>query len=440
MRIGRSVGGRVDRLAHSRIIQRPAGGGSDNDGEYPKDHETGTAGVARPASIWRIWQKVHRHAAKWLGRIAAGALPAARRRSVMADGECEFAIFGSTPLAQLLAGLLAAEHRRPVCLVGTPWSPFHLPRRFDLSVLPATRPESWAMLAEGTAETLKLLGGIGRGLFERLDPLFIGELPPSIDMLAHMRHVAGGLGLAVERVTDTRIVGAGAGCRIRDAATLVPGRTEPALEAWLAQQGVRHLPIEETVATLRRDGSVRLERAGEVVEARQAVLADDAAIRRHVPADILAKVLRVQAASSVVTEPARPLAAPFVHYLDRGVMLGQRGRGPITAIATGEQEVLPRIGSCLAPQAPLLRAGQTRFERLDTLDGAPLVGVPTGSRVTVIAGLGISAAFLAPALARLLAGAASEAEQAYFGARGTRGPARRQAADWSEHGLPGHAA
>ena len=43
-------------------------------------------------------------------------------------------------------------------------------------------------------------------------------------------------------------------------------------------------------------------------------------------------------------------------------------------------------------------------------------------------------------LARLLAGAASEAVQAYFGARGTRGPARRQGADWSEHGLPGHAA
>src|SRR5690606_13771671 len=109
-------------------------------------------------------------------------------------------------------------------------------------------------------------------------------------------------------------------------------------------------------------------------------------------------------------------------------------------IATGEQEVLPRIGSCLVAQAPLLRAGQTRFERLDTLDGAPLVGVATGSRITVVAGLGIRAASLAPALARLLAGAASEAEQAYFGARGLRGPARRQVADWTEAGLPGHAA
>ncbi|HEV7276160.1 MAG TPA: hypothetical protein VGN80_07730 [Devosiaceae bacterium] len=360
----------------------------------------------------------------------------------MAGKTCDLAIFGSTPLAQLLAGLLAAEHGQSVCLVGTPWSPFHLPRRFDLSVVPATRPETWALLAEGTAETLRLLAGIGRGLFERVDPLVIGETAASIDMLAHLRHVASGTGLAAERVTDSRIVAAGTGCRIRDAALLVTGRLEPALESWLDRQGVQRLPADHTSASLRRDGSAQLQQGGEIVDARRVVLADDAAIRRHLPAEIVAKVLQPRAVSSVVTEPARPLAAPFVHYLDRGVMLGQRGgRGPVTALADGDQEVLPRIGSCLAAQVPLLRAGQTRFERLETLDGAPLVGSVAGSKATLIAGFGVGGAFFAPALARLLAGAASAAEESYFAARGgARAAARRQAADWTDAGRTGHAA
>lgn len=385
---------------------------------------------------------MHPHTRKCGARIDAALPRAAGQRGVMAGSTRDLAIFGSTPLAHLLAGLLAAEHGNSVCLVATPWSPFHLPRRFDLSVVPATRPESWALLAEGTAETLRLLGGIGRGLFERIDPLFIGETAASIDMLAHLRHVASGFGVAAERVTDSRIVAAGTGCRIRDAALLVAGRIESALESWLDRQGVQRLPAGETAATVRRDGSVLLEHGGESMEARRLVLADDTSIRRHLPAEVLAKALQPQAASSVVTEPARSLAAPLVHYLDRGVMLGQRGgRGPVTALAAGDEEVLPRIGSCLRAQVPLLRAGQTRFERLQTLEGAPLIGAVAGSRATVIAGLGMGGAFFAPALARLLAGAANEAEQSYFTARGgTRSAARQQVADWPDAGRAGRAA
>ena len=39
----------------------------------------------------------------------------------------DFAIFGSSPLALLLGGLLATTHGKAVCLIGEPWSPWPLP-------------------------------------------------------------------------------------------------------------------------------------------------------------------------------------------------------------------------------------------------------------------------------------------------------------------------
>jgi hypothetical protein len=90
---------------------------------------------------------------------------------------------------------------------------------------------------------------------------------------------------------------------------------------------------------------------------------------------------------------------------------------------------------------PLLRAGQSSFTQLLTVDGAPIVGSLGGVRATVIAGLGVGAAFLAPALARLLAGVAGDSEQAFFAARGApRGESRRQVADWTDMAQPEPAA
>src|SRR5690554_5118850 len=145
----------------------------------------------------------------------------------MDDRRFDFAVVGSTPLAGLLAGLLADPHGHRVCLIGERWSPFQLTRRFDLSVMAMTRPESWALLRTSSEETLKLLRGLGRGLFERVDPLFIAETPQSIDFLAHMRHMARASGYGAEPVASRRLPGSG--CRLRDAALLVPGRIEAAL-------------------------------------------------------------------------------------------------------------------------------------------------------------------------------------------------------------------
>ena len=331
----------------------------------------------------------------------------------------DFAVCGSTPFACLVAGLLGTVHGRRVCLVGDDWSPYQLIRGFDVSVMPATRPETWMMLKRGSAETLKLLGGIGKGLYERVDPLFVGETRASADALGHMRWVALGLGIAAERVVDRAIIENGSICRIRDAAMLVHGKAEPALFAWLDKEAVPRLPAAETGIALRRDGGATLTAGKQILDAAHIVLADDSAILARLPANDRHAAIRVSDFSSVLTEPAAPLAAAMIHYLDRQVDLCQRAtKGPISILGGGPTEnVLARIGASLAAQGRLKRAGQAVFRSISTADGAPIVGRTRTFKATVIAGLGASAAFLAPAIARFLAGAASEDEQIYMGAR-----------------------
>ncbi len=60
----------------------------------------------------------------------------------MSQPTADFAVFGGTPLARLLAGLLAAKHGRRVVFVGESLSGYRLPRSIDLTVAPLTRPKA----------------------------------------------------------------------------------------------------------------------------------------------------------------------------------------------------------------------------------------------------------------------------------------------------------
>ena len=348
----------------------------------------------------------------------------------MADRAFDFAICGSSPFARLLAGVLATAHGKRVCLVGAAWSPYRLPRGFDLSVMSATRPETWLMLKRGDAETLKLLASIGKGLYERIDPLFVGEAGTSMERLGHMRWVALGLGFAAERAIDRSVTEAGAICRIRGAAMLVAERAEPAIDAWLAKAGVSRRTGAMTSIAQQRDGTFILG-GGDDAAAQSVILADDEALLDRIPAGERHRLLTVAPQTSLVTEPARPLPAPIIAYLDREVVLHQRqgkGQASIAVLAGGEADAAaPRIGSALAAHGRLRRAGQARFLAVGTLDGAPLIGRLGKGRLIGIAALGPSAAFLAPMLARHFAGAASEDESQYFAARDVARAAHRAA-------------
>ena len=349
----------------------------------------------------------------------------------MAENPYEFAIFGSTPLAGLIAGLLATEHHKRVCLVGEPSSAFRLPRGIDIAAMPATRPESWALLQQTTPEVVRLLGKIrGRPGMRHIDPVFVAETAEGADALSHMRHVAMEFGYQVERLPGGT---QGIGYRLRDAVLLHRGRLEPALISWLEKSGVGLLSSAQTSAVIKRDGSVRLDFAGRTIEASHAVLADDASILNHLDVGERDRTLQVNTATAVLTEPTPPLAAQAMIYVDRGVTLVRGPGGGIAAIGLGRPEqAIARIGGCLAGRGPLRRAGQRIFRTIDTVDGAPMIGTARGLKATVLAGLGLSGAFMAPAIARLVAGNASESEKRYFTAREAgRGNARALVADFA---------
>ena len=347
----------------------------------------------------------------------------------MADGGYDHAICGSTAFAMLLAGLLAAEHGRRVCLIGEAWSPYRLPRRVDVSVAAVTRPETWALLKRETPDILKLLGSIGRGLYERADPLFIAETPAEVDRLGHVRWTAAAYGFAAERVVDPAITTSGAICRIRDAAMLVTGRAEPALEAWLDKLGVVRLPELTTTVTAKRDGTATIAANDRETEAGSLILADDTAIlARQTPSD-RHRLLTITACTAILTEPApRALPAPLCFYLDRELVLYQRAaKNAVVALAHGDPDTArARLGASTGAVGAVRPTGQALFRCVETLDGAPLIGRSGRLKAIIAAGLGDTAAFVAPAVARVLADAATEDDAAYFTAREVSKAAHRQ--------------
>jgi len=350
----------------------------------------------------------------------------------MQDNAFDHLIIGSTPLAGLVAGLLAREHGKRVCLLAEPFSAFGLERRFELSIDLVSRPETLILLKRLAAETLKLIAGIGRNLTDRVDPLFVAETRASIAALGHFQHLAQALDIAAERSAD-RTISAGSILRLRGQHLIAHARFAPALDAWLAAAEVRRLDPVATEITLRKDGTARIVANGIEVEAAQVLLADDEAVQAHLSPDAWDRAIVRVPAAALLLQPAKPAPHPISVWLDRGLALRQEPKGPLAALATGPRDTAEaRLASAATKSLPLRRAGEARFDALATSDGAPMLAPGRGTKVMHLAGFGRSAAFYAPALARQLAGVASADEAAWFAARGaTRGNLRLNAAEFA---------
>ncbi len=243
-----------------------------------------------------------------------------------------------------------------------------------------------------------------------------------------MRWLAAGFGFAAERAIDRTITSDGTICRIRDAALLVSGKVEPAIDAWLAKAEIRRFPAADTALAFRRDGTATVTAGAAAFDAGTVLLADDDAILTRLALADRHRLLTISAGTGVLTEPAKPLSAALIQYLDRQVSIYQRGmKGPVTALSAGDAiTAAPRIGASLAPLGRLKRSGQAIFRSVDTADGAPLIGRLGKGKASIVAGLGPSAVFVVPAIARLLAGAATEEDARYFEPRDVSKAASRQ--------------
>lgn len=335
----------------------------------------------------------------------------------MTEGKVDFAVLGATPQARLVAGLLAGTHGKLVLFVGESQSGYRLPRGIDLSAFALTRPETWALLKTAVPETLRLVTRIGgRRCVRRLDPIVFADGRAGKEALSHVRHMAGAFGLAAERVPGALLGEGRAGIHLRDTALLNRPVLEPALDRWLAQQGVL---TGATAITMRADGSGwGMRDPGGRVEIGHVVLADDAAILAYLPEPAWPPVLRRQLATTILTEPTAPIAAPVMYQLDSGLTLMQQTERGIAAMGPGAlNPFAAALAVLLGDQRQVRQAGQSSYMQVVAADGAPVAGRMRGSGPDLLAGFGPTGAFFAPAIARWLCGKATEAENAWFAAR-----------------------
>src|SRR3954447_31033 len=118
----------------------------------------------------------------------------------------DFAIFGSSALSALLAGLLAHDHGKRVIRIAEPVSPQRLPRRIDIALPFATRPATWRLLRQAEAEMAALMRSIeAPDAIMPTEVQIVADLPETATALAHVNHVAQGYGMAVRHGTFRKV-------------------------------------------------------------------------------------------------------------------------------------------------------------------------------------------------------------------------------------------
>ena len=306
--------------------------------------------------------------------------------------EFDVAVVGTSLFSGLLGGILARDHGRKVVRVGRPLSAQRLPRGLNLALPLATRPESWRMLRQAEAETRILLGSVGvPESIGTIEAELIADLSDTSAALDHLAHMAVGYGHQVRRD--------GAGWGFRRVTVLDAAPIEKRMGDWLLATGAASID----------EGSV---------DAALTVLADDDAIFDELPeAERPAPLVSQPMTSTLLV--SRPLPAPIRRYADRGVTLLTRPGNTVLALISGDNDVDARLASTLPGPFPMKRLATTRYRRFTTRDGASVIG-RLGARL-VIAGLGDTAPFFAPSIARLIAGTAQDDERRWFEAHDPAG-------------------
>src|SRR5690606_8404733 len=161
-------------------------------------------------------------------RVLWGLIATGRLAEAMTQTQVELVIFGSTPLASLLAGLLHAVHGKKVAFAGASHARYSLPRGLDLSVGLMTRPESWALLARTMPETSRLLAIFaGRYAFQHVMSVFFADGMQGQEVLWQFYHMAFAFYESAEVAAPSQLERDRKGVRIRDAIRLNRPVNEP---------------------------------------------------------------------------------------------------------------------------------------------------------------------------------------------------------------------
>ncbi len=340
----------------------------------------------------------------------------------MAENETlhfDFMLVGSSLQAGLIAGLLAREHKKKVCLICDQSTEFRLSREFSFSVDCITRPQTWQLLAQSRTEAFKLLTSIGGGKsVGRINPIFVATTSGDAQALAHMFHVARGYGFEVEQEGSGGLSTAKKILRIRGARSVEQKLFRPALGRWLVDSAVHIASTNDLALTTKRGGRVTAKTPVLTIEASRLILADEEAIRTHAKQQHLGPAFVGVSATTLVCEPTPALREKCVlNPANRfGACLQANSNFEIISLSSIDDVAADVIAS--VPGGEKLRpSGRTVFNTCVSADGAPLVGRLGQSGVWAVGGFGYTGAFVAPAIARFLAGKSEGVEEEYFSNR-----------------------
>lgn len=349
----------------------------------------------------------------------------------MASDALDFAVFGASPLAGLVAGLLAGRHGKSVVLIAEPEVRFRLPRSMDLSIAPITRPETWALLTRAIPETRKLITGMGgKAATRRINPVLFSDGAAGKEALGHIAHMARANGLLIDRISKEKAGGNRSAFRVSDVFLLDRHTLSGPLERWLSVQNV--VRVAPDTAVLKADGTTEARSGENTIQAKRSILVDDAAILSHLPHERWPEGLKPLPHASVLTAANGRLAGEVMFDLDSGTTLIDLDAGSIAATGPGTlARFSARLPHLLAENGVTQQIGQSGFEAPFSMNGAPIVGSLEPESPILLTGLGPTGAFLAPTLARWLAGEASPKEAAWCAARRPLSPdARRGVAEF----------
>lgn len=330
-------------------------------------------------------------------------------------GRCDFAILGATPFAALLALVLSEQHGFSCCLVGRFPHPLQLSRGMDLSVAALTRPESLALIKACATEGRQLIAGIGREVLQRTDVAFTAAAPQDAWTLRHLRQMLHGYGYSTEALTSGKGQ-EGDAVLVGDVHRIVRRRFYEAMPDRLQKAGVKMLADADKLEFTSTGGLSGF--AGETeIEAEQAVIADDAAAWRMKgragPFPGLEKVDR----TVLLTSAGARLRHHTIMDISTSDSTLGHADGSVEARVGGDPAAARRwlAGRLLDGRAQV--AGCVSFAALASSDGGPVIGRTSANRPPLALGLGPVAAFMAPAVARYLAGRPEQNEELYFADR-----------------------
>ncbi len=328
----------------------------------------------------------------------------------------DFVLVGSSLKAGVIAGLLAKQHKKRVCLIIRGARQYQLARTFELSFDCATRPETWDMFSALDGESTKLVRAIGgRGCLARINPTIVCHTKASGNALAHMYHVARGHGYEMERLGDFKAFGAQAMFHLFGARMVRHNMFWPAMLVWLEKCGVQIIEPCHTRFSFHRDGAGRMINGQNEIEAGCVVLADEEAVLQHAGAKDIERFFITCRATSLLSAPLTSLSDQFILSPEHrfAAMGHKKGRMEFSALA-GPKDMAALINANVPVTNNISRSGQTAFDTLFTRNGAPMAGKLGRSNFWVLSGFGHAGVHFAPALARLLVDKSSQKEKDYF--------------------------